>query len=132
MLIRPTRPVGVKFRLIMSGQQFDAHLAFMRLFVVILRDPLTDFRNRDPNDGIVRGVVVCRPTEDTHSEKTLLQELTPPLQGLLNDESKQGWVASAVLEVRRLQETVHLLPDLILLFLGFRYPECAFGHRETV
>src|SRR5580658_2668663 len=93
---------------IRPGRNGDTNLDLTAGFLVVLRDPLTNLRGRDTNDGIRCSVVVGAASENLNSQGSFLDRIGLPGQGVPDDEAQECGEATAVTEVGILQQALDL------------------------
>ena len=71
-MIGPNLLAGTKLRLVAAGKEFDPHLRVVRFLVIVLSDALANLCDRDPDDGVRCGVVICRTIKDMDAQQALL------------------------------------------------------------
>jgi hypothetical protein len=84
----------------------------MTRFVIILSDPLADFRSGDSDDGLLVGVVVSAPAESHHAKSLLSQLLDASVQLALDNEPQQPGVAPAASKQSPVEEARQLFAHL--------------------
>ena len=115
---RALRRPGPKLRSIAARKEFNPDLGIVLLVMVVLRNPLTYLGNRDSYNRIDRCVVVRGTIKDAYPEQPFLQKLSPASQGFLNDEAKQWRIATAILKMVAVKQTIELFPNVQTVFIA--------------